>query len=531
MHIPNFLKTVIDDLPQCLLVGGCVRDHFLGLKPKDFDVEVYNITTEELIKTLKKHGKVDAVGQSFGVLKLHHKGEVYDFSQPRRDSRKGVGHKEFEIEVVVDMSPKEAGLRRDFTINSMGYDPKTNQIVDFHNGMNDLKNGIIRHTSDAFSEDPLRVLRACQFAARFGFDVAPETVELCRSMKYEYSSLTPERVGEEWHKFFTKAQTPSKGLNFLKECEWIGFYPELQHLIGVQQEPEWHPEGDAWVHTLHCIDAMAELTKDLDPKERMINMVAILCHDLGKATCTRYEMKNGAMRWTSHGHEAASVPLAEQFFKRISCGFRDAAKAFSRIAPMIGNHMVREPDIKDDRQIRHLAEKLYPATIVDLCNVITSDNSGRPPMPKGEPDYVTNLLKRAEALNVKNHTLPRVVSGKALIDSGIPQGKEIGEMLNRVRKKELDGLVKTEEDGVNWLFAQPELVQAKGGPFGDDLIARGFAPGKIFGIILGRAAIARKEGKISNRDEALSWLDSQPEIINEISLTHKDVEKGIDHVK
>ena len=179
--VENICKLVNEAGGKAFLVGGCVRDAFWGLSSsKDFDIEVYGLQPEKLYDILKEHFIVDLVGQAFGVIKLHH--FPIDVSIPRRESKTGLGHRDFMIMSDPSMTPEAAASRRDFTINTLAWDPLTNKIIDPYNGISDIKNRILRHTSDKFNEDPLRVLRGMQFAARFDLEVFSETVDLCRVM-------------------------------------------------------------------------------------------------------------------------------------------------------------------------------------------------------------------------------------------------------------------------------------------------------------------------------------------------------------
>jgi len=183
------------------VVGGCVRDWLLGLKPKDFDIEVPGADFEMLQRVLAPFGSTDVVGKSFGVIKLRLEGIEYDFSLPRRESKTGAGHRGFAVEPEPNLSDFEAAARRDFTVNAIAYDPFSNSLIDPHDGEKDLRARILRHTSNAFTEDPLRVLRAFQLAARFDFTLAPETAALCRSIKTSFYELPVERVWNEWAKW------------------------------------------------------------------------------------------------------------------------------------------------------------------------------------------------------------------------------------------------------------------------------------------------------------------------------------------
>ena len=263
--IPRELATVIEGLPelgQAFLVGGCVRDALLGVPVKDFDVEVFGLGYEQLAGALKRRGRVDLVGRSFGVVKFTMPGgRTFDFSLPRRDSKVQSGHKGFRIEVDPGMTPADAAARRDFTINARMFDPRRDAVLDFHHGREDLDKGVLRHTSPAFVEDPLRVLRGMQFAARFDLRPAPETVALCRRIRGAYGELAAERVREEWLKWASQSVRPSAGLRFLEATEWLGHFPEIDVLRGTPQDPEWHTEGDVFTHTCHCLDGLVRLAE------------------------------------------------------------------------------------------------------------------------------------------------------------------------------------------------------------------------------------------------------------------------------
>jgi tRNA nucleotidyltransferase (CCA-adding enzyme) len=201
MNLPEELVRLLREVPalsRAYLVGGCVRDSLLGIAHKDFDLEVYGVDYGTLASQLSAYGRVDLVGRSFGVIKFSgQNGGQWDFSLPRRDSKMSAGHKGFQIEVDPDIDPKVAASRRDFTINALAFDPRTGEYLDFFGGRRDLEKRVLRHTSTTFVEDPLRVLRGMQFAARFDLSPAPETVELCRSIVHTFPELAVERVGME----------------------------------------------------------------------------------------------------------------------------------------------------------------------------------------------------------------------------------------------------------------------------------------------------------------------------------------------
>jgi tRNA nucleotidyltransferase (CCA-adding enzyme) len=292
---------------RALLVGGCVRDALMRIAPKDWDLEVYGVAPERLRKILDRFGPVNVVGEAFTVYKL---GADLDVSLPRRERKSGRGHRAFVIEGDPSMGFVDAARRRDFTINAILQDPLTGEIIDPFAGQRDIELGVLRAVSaETFVEDSLRVLRAAQFAARFEFRVEPETVELCRSI--DLSDLPAERVWGELEKMLLRAQRPSIGLGWLHALGVLEkLFPEIYALIDVPQDPEWHPEGDVFVHTRLTIDQARQSIESLPYPRQVTVMLAALAHDFGKPATT--EFIEGRLR--SRGHEAAGVPPTESFF-------------------------------------------------------------------------------------------------------------------------------------------------------------------------------------------------------------------------
>ena len=235
MKIPKILQEISDKLntlnAKAIIIGGSVRDHFLQKSIKDYDIEVYGLSTIDALESLlKAYGKVKLVGKSFGVLKFVYKGKEYDFAFPRRETKSGVGHKGFDIVSDGFMSYEEAAKRRDFTINAMGYDIEKQEFLDPFDGMSDMKKKVLRHIDDkTFVEDPLRVYRGIQFCARLEYKMAEKTKKLCIAMVEQgvLEELPKERVFEEMKKLLLKAKKPSIGFDLLKELNVLRYFPEL----------------------------------------------------------------------------------------------------------------------------------------------------------------------------------------------------------------------------------------------------------------------------------------------------------------
>jgi tRNA nucleotidyltransferase (CCA-adding enzyme) len=412
---------------RALVVGGSVRDALLGLPVKDLDLEVFGLAPSRLEELLDKTFRIDRVGQSFGVLKL--KGLAIDVSIPRRESKHGLGHKGFEIQSDPTLSLEDAASRRDFTVNAMAFDPLTEQLLDPWNGLRDLEAGVLRHVSEKFSEDPLRVLRAMQFAARFDFAVAPETVGLCRTITPE--GLVRERVFEEWRKLILRGKKPSRGLEFLRACGWLTDYPELLALIDCPQDPEWHPEGDVWIHTLRVLDAYA--TERIgDDWEDLVVGLAALCHDLGKPATTAMTED----RWRSPGHEEAGVEPTRVFLERMT----NQEQLFEEIAPLVREHLRPIMLFKADASasaIRRLARRV--GRIDRLIRVCRADHAGRPPLPFDGFPAGAWLLERAAALDVMSSAPTPLILGRHLIELGLRPGPAFKPLLESCFEAQLDG--------------------------------------------------------------------------------------------
>jgi tRNA nucleotidyltransferase (CCA-adding enzyme) len=456
MHLPEELRAVLEAIRRVSrprLVGGCVRDWLLGLEPKDFDVEVAQISFESLQRILAPFGATDVVGRSFGVIKLRLAGAEYDFSLPRRESKTGAGHRGFIVAPDPNLSDAEAAARRDFTINAMAYDPFANRVIDPLHGQSDLSARVLRHTGPAFTEDPLRVLRAFQFAARFDFALAPETVALSRTISPSFAELPVERVWGEWEKWAVKSARPSRGLAVLEETDWLRHFPEVAVLRGTLQEAEWHPEGDVFTHTGFCLDALVHLEgwKTSGSARRRMLTFAVLAHDFGKPSTTSRAERRGELRWVSPGHEPAGGPIAETFLRRLGAPFEMDAPVSALVIHHLVHHHGNHGDFSDS-QVRRLARKLAPATIDDLALVMMADSLGRPPRQSPETlRLIEQLRGKAQTLALV-HSAPRpIVLGRHLLGLGLKPGPEFKPLLDRAMEAQLDGQFANEADGMRWV--------------------------------------------------------------------------------
>ncbi len=434
---------------RALLVGGTVRDAVLGLPAKDLDVEVFGLEPERLRALLAERFDLDLVGQSFGVLKVRRL--PIDVAIPRRESKRGLGHRGFEIHSDPGLSLEEAAERRDFTINAMAFDPLTGELIDPFGGRRDLERRTLRHVSEKFAEDPLRVLRGMHFAARFGLEPAPETVALCRRIEPE--GLAPERVFDEWRKLILRGVEISRGLGFLRACGWLAHFPELAALVGCPQDPRWHPEGDVWTHTLHVMDAFAGERLG-DPWEDLVVGFGCLCHDLGKPATTTHD-DDGRIR--SKGHEEAGEGPTRAFLERMTRQERLAAA----VVPLVRDHLkpiALYAARAGASAIRRLARRV--GRIDRLVRVARADHAGRPPKPFDGFPAGDWLLARARDLEVAASRPRPIVMGRHLIALGQSPGPHFGELLDACLEAQLDGVFSDLEGGLE--FARGLLASGEG---------------------------------------------------------------------
>ena len=413
-------------------VGGLVRDRLLGRDCKDIDIEIHKITPGTLRELLGTLGEVTSMGASFGILGL--RGYDVDIAMPRSETATGRGHKDFDVFVDPFLGPEKAALRRDFTINALMEDVLTGEVLDFFGGIRDLNEGLIRHVNDeTFAEDPLRVLRGAQFAARFGFKIAPETVHLAAGM--DLCALPGERIFGELEKALLKAARPSVFFNELRGMGQLDrWFPEVEALAGVPQNPFWHPEGDVWNHTMQVLDHAAALRDQ--SSEPLDFMLAALCHDFGKAETTEVGA-DGKIH--AYGHEDAGKRLADVFLSRMTKERR--LKRY--VLNMVGLHM-RPNQLADQKTGIKSSMYLFDASVCpeDLLLLAKADRMGRLAAVRAEDDNETFLRQRL-AIYQERMERPHVL-GRDLADAGVTPGPAYSRALEFAHKLRLAGIDKEE---------------------------------------------------------------------------------------
>ena len=416
---------------RALVVGGWVRDRLMGRASKDIDIEVFGVPADRLYRLLESMGRVETVGESFQVYKS---GDI-DVSLPRRESKSGRGHRGFEITGDPAMDLAEAVRRRDFTINAIAWDPLSDEYLDPCGGRRDIARRLLRVVDPAtFGDDSLRVLRAVQFAARFEFALDDVARDLCRRIPLD--DLPAERIWGEIEKLLLAAR-PSVGLALAMELGVVrALFPELQALEGCPQEPEWHPEGDVWVHTLQVVDQARRRVDDLDRPRRLAVMLGALCHDLGKPATTA--VIDGRIR--SMDHEDQGVAPTHALLDRLNLHSLDGYDVRRQVIGFVAQHLKPGAWFKvradvGDGAFRRLAHKV---DLELLARVAKADCLGREP---GRFDCTAMdwFLERARALGVEHVPPAPILLGRHVLALGVRPGPRVGEILKAVYEQQLDG--------------------------------------------------------------------------------------------
>ena len=414
---------------RTFFVGGLVRDRLLGRENKDIDIEVHGITPDELWQLLSELGTVTSMGLSFGVLGLSH--YDIDIAMPRREHATGRGHRDFAVFVDPFLGPEKAALRRDFTMNALMEDVLTGEVLDFFGGRKDMEQGVIRHVNDqTFAEDPLRVLRAAQFAARFGYRIADETVALSRTM--DLKALPKERIYGELEKALMKAPQPSVFFRELQRMDQMDdWFAPLQVLTMIPQDPAHHPEKDVWTHTMMVLDEAAKLRGKA--KEPDAFLLSALAHDMGKALVTERGQDG---RIHAYGHETAGAETAEQWLRKLC----SAKRLISYVTNMTLMHM-RPNQCWRDRSSKKVTNRMFDNSICpeDLLLLARADHFGRiSPDPYDEAEaFLQDRLKYYRETMAKPF-----VRGRDLVEAGYEPGPDFKEALMLAHKLRLAGVRK-----------------------------------------------------------------------------------------
>lgn len=425
---------------RAIVVGGFVRDRLLGRPSKDLDLEVFGVAQDDMLAMLGAIGRVEPVGRAFPVYKL---GPI-DVALPRRESKSGRGHTAFTVEGDPEMPFADAARRRDFTMNAVGWDPLTDEYLDPFGGRADLAARRLRVVDPrTFRDDSLRVLRALQFAARFTATLDDEAFGICRAIRLD--DLPAERLWGEFEKLLLVAERPSLGFALARDLGVIAqVLPEMVPLYDCPQDPEWHPEGDVWTHTLLVIDEARRRNADLDRPRLAAVMLGAVCHDLGKPhTTSRIDG-----RWRSPGHEAAGVPAATQILDRFNINTIDGYDVRRQVLGLVAEHLrpsafYKTKDTVKDGAFRRLAARVDLELLVRFGRADCHGRAGT--FDCSAMDW---FIDRARALGVEHAPPAPILLGRHLLGLGVTPGPRMGEILRAVYERQLDGAVVTLDDGL-----------------------------------------------------------------------------------
>ena len=418
------LQKIAEDIAakggRCFYVGGYVRNQLMNIAledGEDIDIEVYFLGVKELISLLSHYGTPRLVGKSFPVIKIS-------------------GHQEwdFTLPVKPDISFAEACARRDFTINSMMMDVLSGEVLDFYGGQPDISNHIIKHTSpDVFVRDPLRVYRAVNFAARLSFAIHPETIELITST--DLSEVNRERIFEELKKLLMLSPQPSIGLRYMHQTGILErMHPLLFKLIGCEQSPQNHPEGDVWEHTLLVVDQAARLKFRSSYPE--VLMFAALVHDLGKPLTTKLK----GDKITTYGHDVLGEQLARTFLQELTHN----RTLINEAAVLVREHMhpvllYKDREQVTDKAVRKLVNRV---NLTELLLLAEADFMGR----NVDRDFEVIrkwFMERAFSLGLDpDKKIEPLVQGRDLLKMGIKPGPAYTKFLADAFELQLEGKTK-----------------------------------------------------------------------------------------
>lgn len=424
-------NSVVDDIlhkGRIYEVGGAVRDKLLNrpVDAEDRDYLVCGIPYPDLSKILANHGRVDLVGRSFGVIKFtqfrNNKKYIFDIALPRKEFSTGVGHRDFKIEFDPDINVEEDLARRDFTINAMAMALDSEELIDPLNGKIDLENKLIRMISvQAFHEDPLRMLRAIQFAARLEFDIEEKTFEAITDNAKLIESVAAERIAEELNKLLTRAKEPSRGFRLMQSSGLLGeILPELEMTVGVDQPGGYH-KYSVFEHILHTIDA--------SPRKLQLRLAALF-HDITKPQAKRV-VEKGA---TFYGHEKTGSRIAKRVMKRL----RYSTELIKAVETLVDRHMFTTA--VTDKGMRRLVRRVGPDLIFDLLDLRRADviAQGMGGTTEDVDEFEQNIRDEIERKPPFGISDLAVGGNDIMKEFSLPQSPLVGDILNHLMEIVLD---------------------------------------------------------------------------------------------
>jgi tRNA nucleotidyltransferase/poly(A) polymerase len=439
---------------EALIVGGSVRDILLGKPIKDVD-----IATNVPLEKIKQNFKTNDIGQSgdFGITMVHYGGHEFEVANYREEEGTSDNRRPDRVSMVNNF--KSDSARRDITINSMGMNSK-GEIIDYQGGIDDLKNGIIKAVGNArsrFEEDALRILRVDRFASKYGFKIEDDTKRAMKELEHLIDNVSRERVREELLKMSSSGTQLANYIKGLDDSGLLGrVLPEIKALQGMEQNPEHHPEGDAYVHTLAAVAA----SRSTDP----ITNISILFHDLGKGRGSTGD-KNGYP--TYHGHEKLSGEMATDLSKRLKFSKKETqAIAFAADMHMNGHRLNQMTKKKIVKIVNDPNWEVLKATTF-------ADEMSRGNVTQDAIDAFDDRMKRAEDMaaevsagggdaGIKNRLKEKIDGNKIMKWTGLRRGREMGMILKATQEWLYDNLEASEDEVYEYVMSQYNELGYKG---------------------------------------------------------------------
>lgn len=431
-----YIHSLLDRGAEVYLVGGNVRDRLLGVPHKDHDLLVRHLPVNDLLDLLKKFGSVSTVGKSFGIIKFRSRenpDSEIDFSLPRTETSTGEHHRDFEVDFNPNLPVAQDLARRDFTINAMAYNIQTGEITDPFGGRRDLQNLLLRQVfKEAFIEDPLRLMRAIQFTARFNLTIEEETLESMKANAHRITTVSKERIIEELRKLFL-ALKPSLGFDIMRDVGVLEpLFPFIHQMIGIKQPKK--KNEDVYVHTMKVLDASRSATELKNPGD-MDLMFAALLHDAGKPKTYRKDPVTGEISF--YAHQIVSRGISRQWLKNYKA--TTIGLNIPKVLNLVDNHMFQAKPHFTDKAIRRFINKVGPDDIMDLIDLRIADKKGG-----RYPDSMMGIIKLRnriqEELDKKPPMTPKdlAVTGHDIMALGIKAGPIIGKIQKFLVEKVLD---------------------------------------------------------------------------------------------
>lgn len=430
---------------RLFIVGGWIRDRFMGIKPTDLDLMTLGLSEDIVIDIFGQFGQFEKVIGNAPVFMFSCNGESVEVALARKEISVSQGKHGFDFVADESVTLKEDLSRRDFTINAMAEDFLTGDIFDFFGGQSDIEGEILRPVSDAFEQSPERIFRGMAQAARFDFIPTNEFFDMGVEMKKDFNTIPVEQIWRHFEKMLLKGKNIALGLDILRFIDWVEFFPELDNLIGCEQDSEWHPEGDVFIHTQLVVNEMTRLCdeENIQGRQRVKMLLSAICHDMGKPDTT---FVNEEGRIVSPGH-AQENEVILSFLDRIGCP--ESLK--DDVLTLANEHMVHvSVDKVTTRFVKRLSNRLGQVTIKELSMLVEADHSGRD-LPKGMPEKMQLILELADSLDLTEQEIQGLIMGRHLIARGMTPSPKFGEILNKCFEAQLNEEFDNLDDGLVWL--------------------------------------------------------------------------------